>query len=249
MFNTYLYTPILNVLIFLYHLLGDSFGLAIVGLTVAIRAILIPLTAPAMRSQQKMMELTPKLAELKKKHADKLKLQQAQLALYKSHGVNPSAGCLPQIVQIIILIALYQVFNNFLQGGTIDGAAVNMSFIWLDLAKPDKFYVLPILAGLTQLIYSLMLRPGTEHPHLREKLVSKPEVKMEKNEMSMAAEIQNQMLFMMPLMTLVISLRFPSGLSLYWVVMTVFSIAQQWFVTGPGGLVWYWGKLRKLLMV
>lgn len=249
MFNTYLYTPILNVLIFLYHWLGDSFGLAVVGLTVGIRAILIPLTAPAMRSQQKMMELAPKLAKLKKKHADKLQRQQAQLALYKSHGVNPSAGCLPQIVQIIILIALYQVFNNFLQGGTIDGVAVNMSFLWLDLAKPDRFYVLPILAGLTQLIYSLMLRPGTEHPHPPEKLVSKPAVKIEKDEMSMAAEIQNQMLFMMPLMTLVISLRFPAGLSLYWVVMTVFSIAQQWFVTGPGGLVFYWGKLRRLLMV
>lgn len=247
MFNTYLYAPILNALIFFYHLLGDSFGLAIIALTVVIRGILVPLTIPSMKSQQKLMELQPKLAALKKKHPDKLKLQQAQLELYKAHGVNPGAGCLPQIVQIIILIGLYQVFNNFLQGGQIDGASVNMRFLWLDLTKSDPFYILPLLAGVSQLIYSLMLRPGTEHPHPQEKLTTKKEVKEEKDEMTMAQEIQNQMLFMMPLMTAVIALRFPSGLALYWVITTLFSLVQQWMVTGPGGLRYYWAKLRSLV--
>lgn len=238
--NSVLYTPILQALIFFYHLFGDSFGMAIIALTLAIRGISFPLSVPAMKSQKKMMELQPKLAELKKKHADKIELQKAQLELYKSHGVNPGAGCLPQIIQILILIALYNVFLKFLNGGQVDGASVNMNFLWLDLSKPDHLYIFPVLAGLSQFLYSLMLRPGTEHPHPKEKLETKKEKKEEKGEMGMAEEIQNQMMFMMPIMTLVISLKFPSGLTLYWVITTVFSIIQQWFLTGPGGLRYYW---------
>ena len=246
MFQTFLYNPLLNSLIFFYHLLGDSFGLAIVALTVAIRAVLVPLTIPSIKAQQKMMEIQPEIEKLKKKHkGDKPGLQKAQLELMKTHGVNPGAGCLPQIVQIAILIALYQVFNNFLTGGQIDGQTVTMNFLWLDLSRPDQFYIFPVLAGLTQLVYSLMLRPGTEHPHPKETpKMDKKEKQEEKTEMGMAQEIQNQMLFMMPLMTMIISLRFPSGLSLYWVITTVFSVVQQWLVTGPGGLKYYWGIIH-----
>lgn len=237
-----LYSPIFEALKFFYHLLGDSFGLAIIALTVAIRAVLVPLTIPSIKAQQKMLAIQPEIEKLKKKHQDdKPGLQKAQLELMKTHGVNPGAGCLPQIVQIAILIALYQVFNNFLNGGQIDGNSVNMSFLWLDLSRPDRLYIFPILAGLTQLVYSLMLRPGAEHPHIKEELkMDKKEKQEEKTEMGMAQEIQNQMLFMMPLMTVIISLRFPSGLSLYWVITTVFSVIQQWFITGPGGLKYYW---------
>lgn len=240
MFNTYLYQPILQSLIFFYHLLGDSFGWAIIGITFVIRLISAPLTIPAMRVQQKLQKLQPEIEKLKKAHADKKELQKAQLELYKQHGVNPGAGCLPQIVQIVILIALYQVFMNFLNGGTVDGQAINMTFWWLDLSKPDKYYILPVLAGVSQLIFSMMLKPGTEHPHKIENIVKPKDVKEEKTEMDMATEIQNQMLFMMPLMTAVISLKFPSGLALYWVMTTVFSIVQQWIMTGPGGLKYYW---------
>ena len=111
---------------------------------------------------------------------------------------------------------------NFLNGGTVDGQAINMTFWWLDLSKPDKYYILPVLAGVTQLIFSMMLKPGTEHPHKIEKIIKPKDVKEEKTEMDMATEIQNQMLFMMPLMTGIISLKFPSGLALYWVMTTVF---------------------------
>jgi len=251
MFNPFLYTPLLNSLIFFYHLLDDSFGLAIIALTVAIRAVLVPLTIPSIKAQQKMLAIQPEIEKLKKKHkGDKPGLQKAQLELMKTHGVNPGAGCLPQIVQIAILIALYQVFNNFLTGGQIDGQTVTMNFLWLDLSRPDQFYIFPALAGLTQLVYSLMLRPGTEHPHLKEaQKMDKKEKKEEKTEMGMAQEIQNQMLFMMPLMTVIISLRFPSGLSLYWVITTVFSVVQQWFVTGPGGLRYYWTLAKQKLGV
>lgn len=244
-----LFTPILQALIFLYHLLGDSFGLAIIALTVAVRGISFPLSIPAMKSQKKMMELQPKLAELKKKHTDKIELQKAQLELYKSHGVNPGAGCLPQIIQIIILIALYRVFLNFLNGGLIDNTHINMGFLWLDLSKPDHFYVLPALAGITQFLYSLMLRPGTEHHEEKKpRKIGSGSAKEEKGEMEMAEEIQNQMMFMMPIMTLVISLKFPSGLTMYWVVTTVFSIIQQWILTGPGGLTYYFALAKSKII-
>lgn len=241
------YNPILNVLIVLYHVLGNSFGLAIIALTILIRGITVPLTIPAMKSQQKMQKLQPEIEKLKKQHTDKKELQKAQLELLRSHGVNPGAGCLPQILQIVILIALYQVFNSFLRGGTIDGSLVNMRFLWLDLSKPDQIYVLPALAGLTQLAYSLMLRPGTEHPHEGEKQKGKDAKQEQKNETEMAQEIQSQMLFLMPIMTVFIALKFPSGLSLYWVITTVFSVIQQWMLTGPGGLTYYWAVAKSKL--
>ena len=248
-FNTYLYQPILQSLIFFYHLLGDSFGWAIIGMTLAIRLISAPLTIPAMRVQQKLQKLHPELEKLKKAHSDKKELQKAQLELYRQHGVNPGAGCLPQIVQIVILIALYQVFMNFLNGGVIDGQTINMTFWWLDLSKPDKYYILPVLAGVSQLIFSMMLKPGTEHPHQVEKIVKPKDIKEEKTEMDMATEIQNQILFMMPLMTAIISLKFPSGLALYWVMTTVFSVIQQWIMTGPGGLKYYSKKVLGIIDV
>ena len=104
-FNTYLYQPILQSLIFFYHLLGDSFGWAIIGMTFAIRLISAPLTMPAMKVQQKLQKLKPELDKLKKIHPDKKDLQKAQLELYKQHGVNPGAGCLPYLLQIGVLIA------------------------------------------------------------------------------------------------------------------------------------------------
>ena len=163
---------------------------------------------------------------LKSKHKDKAALQKAQLELYKKHGINPAAGCLPNILQLIILIALYQVFMNSLKG---DSTSFNTSFLWLNLTTSDPLYILPILAGLSQLVLSLMLSPAIEHH---------PEKTAKKTEdvQDMAETMQQQMLFMMPIMTGIIALKFPSGLALYWVATTVFSVIQQYFVSGWGGL-------------
>lgn len=245
MFKTLLYNPILSSLIFFYHLLGDSFGLAIIALTAAIKLVTYPLMIPAVRAQQQMQKLQPEIEKLKEKHSDKKEFQKAQLELFQQHGVNPGAGCLPQIVQVVILIALYQVFMNFLNGGTINGTSANMQFLWLDLSRPDQYFILPILAGISQLVYSLMLRPGTEHHgEVNDQKVRKESGEAGKNEMDMAQEIQSQMLFLMPLMTVVISLKFPSGLALYWVITTLFSVVQQWLMTGPGGLNYYWQLIK-----
>ena len=237
LWTTLLYNPLLQSLIFLYKLVGN-FGIAVILLTVLIRAILIPVTLPAIKSAKKMQDLKPHLDKLKEKHGnDKTRLQQEQLKLYKEHGVNPAAGCLPYLVQFLVLIALYQVFMFFITKGKIDSTVVNMNFLWLNLAKPDKTYILPIVAGLTQLIMSLMMIP--QNPMLEKHLKTNKEKEEKKKGEDMATTMNKQMMFLMPAMTVFIGINLPSGLAIYWIATTVFSIIQQYFTTGLGSLEKY----------
>lgn len=238
----FLIVPINNLLIFLYNLSGQNLGLAIILLTLLVRGVLVPITIPSLRSAKKLQELKPALDKLKDKHKDKQKLQLAQLELYKQHNINPAAGCLPQIAQLLVLIALYQVFIKFINTGTLNGTPLNLNFFWLDLGKPDKLYILPILAGLSQLVFSFMMTSGLEgHVKAPKNLNEK---KKEEDSLEMAQSMQQQMLYIMPAMTVLISLKFPSGLALYWVVTTIFSLVQQYIISGLGGLKPVLIKLR-----
>jgi len=236
-------SPIQQLLIFLYTLTGENFGLAIIALTLIIRGALIPITLPSLRSMKKMQALKPILDKLKKKHKDKIKLQQAQMELYKQHGVNPAAGCLPQVAQLLVLIALYQVFIGIIDSNQLNGHSLQTNFLWLDLSKPDPFYILPALAGLSQLVFSFMMQPGLEHHQTKSKQKDKKEGS--KDQLEMAQSIQQQMMYLMPAMTVIIALKFPSGLALYWVITTLFSLIQQFVVSGPGGLAVIYSKLTK----
>lgn len=235
-FNNLLYQPIFSVLTFLAQLFQGNLGLAIIALTIIMRTILSPLTLPSLRSAKKIRDLKPELDRLKTKHPDKAALQKAQLALYQKHGINPAAGCLPNLLQLVILISLYRVFINSLKSLP---TGVNVHFLWLDLSKPDSLFIFPILAGICQLLLSLMLTPAIEHHP--EKTVKKTE-----DTQDMAETMQQQMLFIMPAMTTMIALRFPSGLALYWVATTIFSVIQQYFVSGWGGLLTTVKKIRTL---
>lgn len=234
----------LQLLIFFYNLFGGDLGLAIIAVTVLIKLILLPLIVPSLKSAKKMQDLKPHLDKLKTKYSDKTQLQQAQMDLYREHGINPAAGCLPQIVQIVILIALYRVFIDFIGKGVVGGQAVNPNFLYLDLGKKDPYYILPILAGATQLIFSFMMQSGLE-AHVKNPK-KKQEKKKEADSLEMAQSMQSQMLYMMPLMTVIISLNFQSGLVLYWVISTLFSIIQQYFFSGWGGLAPYLTRLGLL---
>jgi len=230
-----------QLLTFFYSVLGNNLGLAIIALTLSIRSVLIPLTLPSLKSAKKMQILKPKLDKLKKKHKDKQKLQQAQMALYKENGVNPAAGCIPQIAQIIVLISLYRVLTAFIGQDAVNGSSLNLNFLWLNLSQPDPLYILPVLAGLSQLIFSLAMKAGVES-HVKNPK-KKKDKKKEEDSLEMAQSIQQQMVFTMPLMTTIIALKFPSGLALYWAMSTIFSLVQQLIVSGPGGLKPY---LRKI---
>lgn len=241
MYQTLIYQPILNTLTWLYSVMGDNLGFAIIVLTLLVRSILIPFTLPQMKSAKKMAALKPELDALKRKHgSDSKLLQQKTLELYQKNKINPAAGCLPFIAQFVVLIALYQVFMNTLGGNGM--GEINSLFLWWDLKVKDSTYALPVLAGVLQLITSVALLPAIENePSKRDGTKEQKEDVAE-----MAQTMQQQMVFMMPIMTVIFSLQFPSGLALYWVITTAFSLVQQLIVSGPGGLVLYWAKISKM---
>lgn len=263
-FHLLLYQPLVNLLILLYRVLGN-FGLAIIGLTAIIRLLLIPLTLPSLRAAEKLKVLAPEIEKLKKKYgSDKQKFSQAQLELYRQHGANPAAGCLPQIIQLIILIALYQAFFQVLKTDgqlisklnqvlypslRLPGEAVfNFRFLYLDLSKPDILRIpglsfpLPglflLLSALVQFVSSKMMQPAVEAAKDKAKETAGKED-------DMATMMQSQMLYLFPLMTLLIGYSFPSGLVLYWFIFSVTTAVQQYYVSGWGGLSPWIDKLIK----
>lgn len=259
-----LYQPIVNALIFFYHLLFHNFGLAIIVLTVIIRLLLLPLTQSSMAATKKMRDLAPELEKLKKKYGkDKQAYAKAQMDLYKQHGANPASGCLPQIIQLVVLIALYQAFIQVLR---VDGnviqklnevlypqlqlapeTIINTKFFYLDLGKPDIFRLsgLPIplpglfllAATLIQLISSKMMMPSLVE-------AKKEAAKTPTQTDDMATAMQSQMTYLFPLMTLLIGYSFPSGLVLYWFIFSLLMAIQQYFIGGWGGLEPWLRKLK-----
>ncbi len=232
-----------------YQLFGDM-GWAIVGLTLALRTVLIPLTLPGMKAANKMKELAPKINKLKKKYKDdKQGFAKAQMGLYRQSGVNPAAGCLPQIVQIIILIALYQALQTVLKpnGAEVITAlndilypvlklpldiSFDLKFLYLDLSKPDVFKIsglppLPglflILAAASQFFSSKLMMPAAKN---KEKMAKKTPQKSD----DFATAFQTQSLYLFPLMTIFIGYTFPSGLVLYWMTFSAFTLIQQMLV-------------------
>jgi len=250
-----LYQPLVNALIFLYELLFHNLGLAIIVLTVVIRALLVPLTTPSMKAAQKMKELAPEIEKLKKRYGkDKQAFAKAQMELYRQHGANPAAGCLPQIVQLIILIALYQAFQKVLStdGEMITrlnevlysslqlspGTVINTHFTYLDLAKPDIFRLgggffggkLPGLPGFFLLGAALVQFWSSKLMTPTVKKAQKEAQKTPGEADDMATAMQKQMLYLFPLMTILIGFTFPSGLVLYWFVFSAFTTLQQLLV-------------------
>jgi YidC/Oxa1 family membrane protein insertase len=255
MWQQLLYYPILNLLVFFYQILFQNLGLAILAMTFVLRAVLVPLTLPTLKAAQKQKDLAPELEKLKKKHKDdKEKLAKAQMEFYRQHNVNPAAGCLPQILQLIVLIVLYQVFIQVLSNDgqavlqlnevlyfdflKLDpGRTINTSFGPWNLSSPDRFFVLPILAGLAQLLLAKMMRPAAV-------AASEKAKKTPDKSDDLMYTMQEQMLYLMPLMTVFIGWRLPSGLVLYWLATTIFSLVQQYFVSGLGGLEPWLAKIK-----
>ncbi len=227
-FNLILYQPILNALILLYHYLpGQDFGVAIIVLTLLIRALLYPLSRQAIISQKAMTDLQPKIKEIQKKYKkDREGLAKATMNLYKEEKINPFSGCLPFLIQIPILIALFQVFSRgfgqdqigFLYDfvpSPLNGFVP--SFLGLvNLSQPN--FILAIIAGFLQFWQTKMLSPKTKKTGNK------------KDGQSVFLELfQKQMLYLFPVFTFMILLGFPSALALFWAVTSLFVIGQQHF--------------------
>ena len=269
-FEKVLIWPILNILIGFYKfflLLHFPWALAfaIIGMTVLVRLILWPLTKTQLESAKKLTALKPHLDELKKKHGhDKIRHQQEQAKLYKEHGINPAAGCLPLLLQMPIFIALYQVLlrvintgsNSFLDNvnkGLIPPLKLtespNLGFLGLNLAqRPADLFsaapliiLIPAVTGGLQFIQSKMMSPPSKKKEVKE-VKKESQGDMEKT----MEQVQGQMLFLMPAMIAFFAFGFPIGLSLYWNVFTILGIIQQYLISGWGGLeAWLPAKLSK----
>src|SRR3989344_4639742 len=160
--QTLLIQPLANGIIVFYRILGGNMGLAIAGFSLFLRFILNPLTKPYMNSMKRMKDIAPHIDKLKKRHGkDKVKFAQAQAELYKQKGINPGAGCVPYLLQIVVLIAFFSVFTRVLAASgdaaklnqTLyaplqfsQGEVLNTKFLYLNLTTPDayKFSALPI---------------------------------------------------------------------------------------------------------
>lgn len=224
LFNEALYRPLFNGLIFLYNIIPwHDFGLAIILLTLIIRLILYPLNQKAIKSQKAMSRLQPQIKEVQNKFKnDRVKQSQALMELYKANKINPASGCLPLLIQLPILIALYQVFWNGLKPESLKNLyffivrpeVVSPLFLGLiDLSKSN--WPMAILAGVFTYVQSKMMIPT-------------PSAASQPGDFS--SLLNKQMLYFMPLFTVFIAWKLPAGLVLYWIVITVFGIGQQYLV-------------------
>ncbi|CAH2714640.1 Membrane protein insertase MisCA [Neobacillus rhizosphaerae] len=206
--NEYIVYPLSWLIKEVAHLLGGSFGLSIIVVTVLIRLVLLPLMIKQTKSSKAMQALQPEMKALKEKYSSKdqktqQKLQQETMALFSKHGVNPMAGCFPLIVQMPILIGFYHAISRTRE-------IAQDSFLWFDLGTKDPLYILPIIAGITTFIQQKMMMAGQEQ---------NPQMAM--------------MVWMMPIMICFFAFNFPAALSLYWVVGNIFMILQTYFIKGP----------------
>ena len=224
MWSLLILDPMVNALLFLYNMLGNNYVAALFVLTVFIRAITFPLTQRQLSSSKRMQELQPELEKLKKKHGgDQEAMAAKQMELFREHGVNPLGGCLPTLIQFPILIGLYQAITQTLAASPLqlldlsqhvyatlpnlaDLVPLQSRFLWLDLAGPDPFYILPVLVAVTTFLQQKLLTTAGADPQ--------------------QAAMTQSMQITMPLLLGFWALTFPAGLSIYWIVSSVIGIGQ-----------------------
>lgn len=225
LWTTVFYQPLFNLLVAIYNLVGGDMGLAIIGLTCLIKLVLYPLSRSSLKSQRALQELQPKVEELKTKFKDsKEKLAQELMRLYQQEKVSPLSSCLPLLIQLPFLIALYQVFGSGLRSGDVSlvypfiynpGHLSDLMFGMFSLSRPS--WVLALVTAATQYWQAKML--VTKRPP-----IATPAAKDE----TMVAAMNKQALYVMPVLTLVFGLSLPSGLILYWLVNIIFTVVQQY---------------------
>jgi YidC/Oxa1 family membrane protein insertase len=199
-------TIVMRILLWIKRTTQLNYGWVLVIFGVMVRLLIWPLNQSAMRSSIRMQRLQPQLQEIQKKYRnDPERQREALMKLYQEHGMNPFApilGCLPMLLPMPVLFALYFVFQN-----TIEFRGV--SFLWLpDLALKDPFYITPLLMGLSMLLLSWIGMKGAPQT---------PQTKM--------------IGYMMPAMMTVLFWNFPSGLNLYYGVQNLVALPQQWLLT------------------
>lgn len=273
LFTTVLVRPIVTVLIAIYQALTFlhipfALGFSIIILTILIRLLLYPLTRSQLKASKKMQDVAPHIAKLKAKHkGDSKRIQAETMKLYKEHGINPAAGCLPTLLQLPIIWGLYSVLQQVVRSGGVKNLTEVNKLLYipsLHLARPwDQYFfglplgkgpsqllgavgplilLIPVLTAVFQLLQSKMMLPSP----VKEYPTDSPKEKKEKEGAEDAmAQVQSQMVYLMPLMIGFFSFQFPLGISLYWNTFTIFGMIQQHRVSGFGGLLPWIKRIRK----
>lgn len=218
------YRPLLNVLIYFYQTIAfHDLGIAIILVTLLIRIILYPFFHKGAKQQMLMQRIQPKIKDIQKKHKDDRDQQaKALMELYKEHGVNPFSGMLLLIIQIPILLTFYWVIRSGIGTAQVTGLysfvptpqAINPLFLGLiNLTNPN--FLLIIGAALAQYLQARLTiyRNPTNTAAL-----------------SQAEKIARQMVYVGPIITILVFYNFPAALGLYWLVSSLFSAIQQYFV-------------------
>ena len=218
----------INVLLWIYNVIGQNFGIAIILFTILIRAVTWPLNAQQMKGAKAMQDLQndKDWQAIQKKYAkDKEKLAQEQMRVYREKGINPFGSCLPTLIQFPIIIALYQSIIRALAATPLDLLKLsrsinpdlldvtnliplNSKFLWMNLGQPEPFYILAIVVAATTYIQSKLTLPPSTNPN------------------DQSAAMGQSMTITMPLMLGWFALTFPSGLSVYFITSNVLGIVQ-----------------------
>ena len=228
MFNTIFVEPLYNLLVFLVNIVPwHDVGLAIILMTVLVKFVLAPLHKKAITGQFRMKQLEPKIKEIKKNYPDKKEQAAKTFELYKEYNISPLSGCLPVLIQLPIILALYRVF---LAGFTFDTfhlynfiqqpETVKLMFLGLfDLTKKSIGFAL--LAGITQFLQA----------HYSAKRIN---VEVDPNDKSLQANMTNmmskQMKYFLPIFVAFISYQISAAIALYWAVNNIFTTVQEMLI-------------------
>jgi YidC/Oxa1 family membrane protein insertase len=194
--------PVRSLLVWMHTHMGLAYGVCLIIFGILVRLLLWPLNQKAMRASMAMQAIQPLVKEIQERYKDNpQQLQQEMFRLYKEHHVNPFGGCWPMLLPMPVLLALFFVFQNTIE---LRGA----SFLWIpDLSRPDPYYILPVIMGLSMFGLSKVGQIGME---------PNPQMKT--------------MLYVMPAVMTFLFLNFASGLNLYYAVSNIASIPQQYML-------------------
>ena len=235
LFNFILYKPLFNALVFLYETVSFyDLGIAIIILTLIVKFALYPLSQKAIKSHKEMFKIQPQIREIQEKYKNNKEEQvKKTMELYKEKGVNPFSGCLPILIQIPILIALYWVFLKGFEPETMNNLysfikapeSINYMFLGFVDISQKNFYI-ALIAGIFQYIQSKSM--------LKQQLKSRREAKNKNTANSkmddISLAVSKQMTYFMPIITVAVAASLHAGIALYWATTTIFSAGQQWYV-------------------
>ncbi len=223
---TIVYQPLLNILVFLYNTISfNDLGIAVILITIIIKLFLHPLGIKAAKSQKEMEKIQPEIKKIQEKYKENKEQQSKKIMeLYKNKKINPFAGILPIIIQLPILISLFQIFRRGIEKEEMkhlysfisEPSVVNYSFLnTIDLSEP--FIPFAIIAGLGQ-YFQMKITFNRKKDG---------EKKDEKEKSDFGKVMQNQMIYFLPGFTFFILLSMPSVVGLYWIITIIFSVLQQ----------------------